>query len=241
MNTDWLYFNIEQLKDDPRVETAMSLLIAYATTKRAHGKGTARCITVLDECWALLESPSLSETVKQLFRTARKRNACVWAISQSVEDFCGTVDKPNPIGGAILGSTAIRLIGRQKGDLNVLKKFLHMDDPTINHIKTLAMTEKGKYSEFVIQQGDNTHTIQVRPVGIEYWLTTTYPREKTYREWFLHQGTEGQTQMYTTLTKKFPQGLSQLDELPEEKSGEVFHYKKAAAQAAVAAETVGIA
>ena len=54
------------------------------------------------ECWALLQSPSLAPVVVQLFRTARKRNACVWGISQAVEDFTGTPDKPNEFGGAIL-------------------------------------------------------------------------------------------------------------------------------------------
>jgi hypothetical protein len=34
MDSPWLYFNIEQLKDDAKLEVAMSLLIAYATTKR---------------------------------------------------------------------------------------------------------------------------------------------------------------------------------------------------------------
>src|SRR5260370_32940777 len=85
MSTPWLYFNVEQLKDDPKLEVAMSLLIAYTTTKRAQGKANKRCITVLDECWALLQSPSLAPVVVQLFRTARKRNACVWGISQAAE------------------------------------------------------------------------------------------------------------------------------------------------------------
>ena len=46
-------------------------------------------ITVLDECWALLDSPVLAPEVVQLFRTARKRNSSVWAISQTLEDFVG--------------------------------------------------------------------------------------------------------------------------------------------------------
>ena len=72
MSTPWLYFNVEQLKDDPKLEVAMSLLIAYTTTRRAQGKTNKRCITVLDECWALLQSRSLAPVVVQLFRTARK-------------------------------------------------------------------------------------------------------------------------------------------------------------------------
>ncbi len=72
MSAPWLYFNIEQLKDDPKLETAMSLLIAYATNKRAMGKDNKRCITVLDECWSLLGSPSLGPVVVQLFRCSTK-------------------------------------------------------------------------------------------------------------------------------------------------------------------------
>jgi hypothetical protein len=58
-------------------------------------------IVLLDECWALLESPILASVVVQLFRTARKRNASVWGISQTPEDFVGTPDKPNEHGAGI--------------------------------------------------------------------------------------------------------------------------------------------
>ena len=39
LESPWLFFNIEQLSDDPRLETAMSLLIAHATVQRASGEG----------------------------------------------------------------------------------------------------------------------------------------------------------------------------------------------------------
>src|SRR5260370_7070950 len=99
MSTPWLCFNVEQLKDDPKLEVAMSLLIAYTTTKRAQGKANKRCITVLDECWALLQSPSLAPVVVQLFRTARKPNACVWGISQAVENVSSTPPPPTAFHG----------------------------------------------------------------------------------------------------------------------------------------------
>ena len=154
MSSPWLYFNIEQLKDDPKLETAMSLLIAYATNKRAMGKGNKRCVTVLDECWSLLQSPSLGPVVVQLFRTARKRNACVWGLSQAVEDFTGTPDKPNEFGGAILTTTATKLIGRQKGNIDVLRQFVHLNETAIHRVKHLGMTEKGKKSEFLLVIGE---------------------------------------------------------------------------------------
>ena len=225
MSAPWLYFNIEQLKDDPKLETAMSLLIAYATNKRAMGKGNKRCVTVLDECWSLLQSPSLGPVVVQLFRTARKRNACVWGLSQAVEDFTGTPDKPNEFGGAILTTTATKLIGRQKGNIDVLRQFLHLNETTIHRVKSLGMTEKGKKSEFLVVIGENaetTHSLYIVVSPIEYWILTTFPRERWFRQYWLNKhGELTETAAYEALAAKFPHGLSALDELPEERSGEV--------------------
>ena len=92
LDNPWLFFNVEQLSDDPRLETAMSLLIAHATAQRASGEAGRRSITVLDECWFLLDSPVLAPEVVQLFRTARKRNASVWGISKPRK----TLSVPNP-------------------------------------------------------------------------------------------------------------------------------------------------
>jgi hypothetical protein len=225
MSTPWLYFNVEQLKDDKKLEVAMSLLIAYTTTKRAQGRSNKRCITVLDECWALLESPSLAPVVVQLFRTARKRNACVWGISQAVEDFTGTPDKPNEFGGAILATTAIKMIGRQKGNFDVLRQFLHLNETTLNRVKSLGMTEKGRRSEFLIvlgEKAETTHSLYIMPTPIEYWLLTTYPRERWYRQWWLMTHRDlSSIERYALLAEKYPYGISQLPELPEERSGEV--------------------
>ena len=71
LESNWLFFNIEGLSSDPTLETAMSMLIANATAERASGRSGQPSITVLDECWALLDSPTLAPEVVQLFRTAR--------------------------------------------------------------------------------------------------------------------------------------------------------------------------
>ena len=111
LDTPWMYFNVEKLKDDPRLEAAMSLLIAWATTKRAGGNTSAKSITVLEECWMLLQSPVLAPVVVQLYRTGRKRNAGVWGVSQAVEDFTGTTQAPNEFGAAIVKNTTTKISG----------------------------------------------------------------------------------------------------------------------------------
>ncbi len=75
--SNWLFFNIEGLKSDPTLETAMSMVIANAVADRASGRTGQPSITVLDECWALLDSPTLAPEVVQLFRTARNRYGSV--------------------------------------------------------------------------------------------------------------------------------------------------------------------
>jgi hypothetical protein len=226
MNSQWLYFNVEKLKDDPKLETAMSLLIAYATTKRAIGTGRQKSITVLDECWSLLESKSLGPVVVQLFRTARKRNACVWGISPAIADFTGTPDKPNEFGEAILTTTATKFIGRQKGNLDVLKRFVHVNDTTIEYIKSLGMTEKGHKSQFVGVIGETAETtfsFEVVPTAMEYWILTTYPREKDFRAfWHRKHHFLSLEDRYQLLAKTYPHGISMLPKLMEEESGEVW-------------------
>jgi hypothetical protein len=149
----------------------------------------------------------------------------VWGISQAVEDFTGTPDKPNEFGGAILATTAIKMIGRQKGNLDVLRHFVHLNETTINRVKSLGMTEKGRKSEFLIvigEKAETTHSLFIVPTAIEYWLLTTFPRERWYRQWWLASHPEiSQMANFEELAMKFPNGLSQVTELPEERSGEV--------------------
>lgn len=226
LDSPWIYFNVEKLKDDPRLESAMSLLIAWATTKRASGKSSHKSITVLEECWMLLESPSLADLVVQLYRTARKRNGAVWGVSQAIEDFTGTTQAPNAFGAAILKNTTIRIIGRQTGSLDVLREFLHLNETTLNEIKNLGHTQKGRKSDFIVvigEKAETTHTLRVVLSPIEYWIMTTYPRERWYRAWWMKKHSELPLyERYCLLAEKFPQGMAALEELPEERSGEVY-------------------
>src|ERR1017187_5276497 len=226
LDSPWIYFNVEKLKDDPRLESAMSLLIAWATTKRASGKSSHKSITVLEECWMLLESPFLADLVVQLYRTARKRNGAVWGVSQAIEDFTGTTQAPNAFGAAILKNTTIKIIGRQTGSLDVLREFLHLNETTLNEIKNLGHTQKGKKSDFIVvigEKAETTHTLRVVLSPIEYWIMTTYPRERWYRAWWMKKNSELPLyERYWLLAEKFPQGMAALEELPEERSGEVY-------------------
>src|SRR5207302_2244651 len=101
LENSWLFFNIEKLGDDLRLQGAMSLVIARAMSLRASGKTGRRAIVVMDEFSFILDSPVLAPEAVQLFRTARKRGVMVCGISQTVEDYVGTKDKPRLQGPGI--------------------------------------------------------------------------------------------------------------------------------------------
>jgi hypothetical protein len=225
LDNPWLFFNVEQLSDDPRLETAMSLLIAHATAQRASGKQGRRSITVLDECWFLLDSPVLAPEVVQLFRTARKRNASVWGISQTAEDFVGTEMNPRVHGAGIVKNSTTKIIGQQPGDMRALREQLHLNETALNQVKHFSSPSKGKSADALIvigEKADTTHTIRMSPTPVDYWIATTYSRERLYRAWWLRQHTEKPLiNRYQDLTARFPFGLADISLLPEEASGQV--------------------
>jgi type IV secretory pathway VirB4 component len=225
LENPWLFFNVEQLGDDQRLETAMSLLIAHATAQRAAGKAGRRSITVLDECWFLLDSPVLAPEVVQLFRTARKRNASVWGMSQTAEDFVGTESKPRPHGAGIVKNSTTKIIGQQPGDMTALREHLHLNETALNQIKHFSAPIKGKSSDALIvigEKADTTHTIRMSPTSVDYWIMTTYARERVYRSWWLEQRKAAPLiEAYRDLAEMFPAGLADVDPLPEEISGEI--------------------
>jgi hypothetical protein len=225
LDNPWLFFNVEQLSDDPRVETAMSLLIAHATAQRASGQGSRRSIAVLDECWFLLDSPLLAPEVVQLFRTARKRNASVWGISQTAEDFVGTEKNPRVHGAGIVKNCSTKIIGQQPGDMRALREHLHLNETALNQIKHFSAPAKGKSADALIaigEKAETTHSIRMSPSPVDYWIVTTYPRERVYRSWWLKKRRGVPTvEAYLELADRFPLGLAEMDPLPEETSGEV--------------------
>lgn len=225
LDNPWLFFNVEQLSDDRRLETAMSLLIAHATSQRASGRAGRRSITVLDECWFLLDSPVLAPEVVQLFRTARKRNASVWGMSQTAEDFVGTELKPRAHGAGIVKNATTKIIGQQPGDVTALRAHLHLNETALNQIKHFSAPVKGKRSDALIvigEKAETTHTIRMSPTAVDYWIMTTYARERLYRSWWLERRKKVPLmERYLELAERFPAGLADIDPLPEEISGEV--------------------
>jgi hypothetical protein len=225
LDSGWLFFNVEGLSSDPKLETAMSMLIANAVSSRAGGKAGQPSITVLDECWFLLDSETLAPEVVQLFRTARKRNASVWGISQTVEDFVGTEFQPREHGPGILKNASTKIIGQQPGDMTPLVNHLYLNPVALNEVKRFSAPRKGESADALLvlgEKAETTQTIRIAPTTVDYWVCTTFPRERRYRAWVLKKLADRPLlDAYQELARKFPRGLAEVPPLPEEISGAV--------------------
>ncbi len=225
LENSWLFFNIEKLADDLRLQGAMSLVIARAMSLRASGKSGRPAIVVMDEFSFVLDSPVLAPEAVQLFRTARKRGVMVCGISQTVEDYVGTKDKPRLQGPGIVKNASTKIIGQQPGDTTPLREHLRLSDTAVNTIKGFSAPRKGRYADALIvigEKAETTHAIRMVPTPVEYWIMTTYPRERHYRAWWLREHLNlPLIEAYQALAQKFPEGLAAVDPLPEEVSGQV--------------------
>jgi hypothetical protein len=225
LDSNWLFFNVEGLSADPKLETAMSMLVANAVASRTGGRTGQPSITVLDECWFLLDSPTLAPEVVQLFRTARKRNASVWGISQTVEDFVGTEFQPREHGPGILKNVSAKIIGQQPGDVSALVNHLFLNPVALNEVKRFSSPRKGDSADALLvlgEKAETTQTIRIAPTAIDYWICTTFPRERRYRAWVLKKFADRPPlDTYQELAQKFPHGLAEVSPLPEEISGAV--------------------
>ena len=96
----------------------------------------------------------------------------------------------------------------------------HLNETTINYIKNLPMTEKGKKSEFlgvIGEKAETTFSFEVITTPLEYWLMTTYSRDKDLRKYWLRKyATGGLQASYALLADKYPHGTAGLETLPEE-------------------------
>ena len=179
---------MEGLTSDPKLESAMSMIIANAMSERASVRSGQANIPVLDECWSLLDSAVLASQVERLFRTGRKRGASISGIGQALEDSVGTEAQPRPHGPGIVKNVSTKIIGQQQGGLKPLACYLHLNQTALNEVRGFSAPRKGRKAQALLvlgEKAETTQTMNIVPTPIEYWICTTFKRERMYRSWFL--------------------------------------------------------
>jgi hypothetical protein len=102
---------------------------------------------------------------------------------------------------------------------------LALNQVALNEIKQLSAPRKGRSADVLLvigEKAETTQTVRLVPTGVEYWVCTTFPRERAYRKYFLERNHDRPpVELYEELARRFPNGLAEVAPLPEEISGAV--------------------
>src|SRR5207253_11235426 len=125
----------------------------------------------------------------------------------------------------IVKNSTTKIVRQQQYNLSTLANHLYLNNVILNKIKNLAPPQKGRSAEAVLALGERAETTQVIrlvPTPVDYWISTTFQRERMYRHYFLSRDPGRPLfESYRELARLFPKGLAELPELPDEASGAV--------------------
>ena len=87
----------------------------------------------------------------------------------------------------------------------------------LTEIKRFATPQKGRSAEVLLvlgEKSETTQTVRLVPTPVDYWVATTYPRERAYRAYFLRLERNRERSLidaYRDLGERFPHGLADVD------------------------------
>lgn len=153
-------------------EKILPSLVLYMieTFKQLEG----RRIMILEECWNLLSS--VSTFVEEFYRTFRKKNASVWAVSQGFDDFTSS-----KIGRVIIQNSNHKLFFSQ--NLPESEFLTNFDVSRIESVRS----EKGRFSEFYYKNSENRKILRYFASDLEVELFNTTPGASEQLEAFINQ------------------------------------------------------
>src|SRR5439155_3121852 len=118
-----------------------------------------------------------------------------------------------------------KIVNQQPGDTTALVKHLAMNPAAVNAVKDFSAPRKGQSAEALLvlgEKAETTQTIRLVPTPLDYWICTTFPRERRYRQWFLRRHEDRpRIERYRGLAKRLRQGLADRPPLPGRSSGVV--------------------
>ena len=167
-------FDLKGLSSYPDLQSVMILILTDFILTQVEGDRTSKKRIILDEAWELLKSNAAASFMEYCARTLRKTGSGITFITQGVEEIVAS-----PIGPAILNNTATKFIMLQRGDSEVLRETLKLNNQELNLIHSLGQ-KKGEYSEGFMIEGDHRQVVRIYPSPFEYWLSTSDAQDNAY-------------------------------------------------------------
>lgn len=175
-------FDLKGLSAYPDLQSVMILILTDFILTQVEGDRATRKRIILDEAWELLKSNAAATFMEYCARTLRKTGSGITFITQGVEEIVAS-----PIGPAILNNTATKFVMLQRGDSEVLRDTLKLNNQEIALIHSLCQ-KKGEFSEGFMIEGDHRQVVRIFPSPFEYWLSTSDAQDNLYLTELRNQG-----------------------------------------------------
>lgn len=195
-------FDLKGLSQYPDLQAVMILIITNFILDQVENERTVSKRIILDEAWQHLQSPAATSFMEYAARTFRKTGSGITFITQAVDEIVAS-----PIASAILNNTAMKVVMQQRGDLNILKDALKLNEQEISLIQSLEQ-RKGVFSEAFMIEGDHRQVIRIFPTPLEYWVSTSDAKDNL----LLTQHTSNGLTLFEAIKKasdEYPFGVSQ--------------------------------
>ena len=195
-------FDLKGLSSHQDLQSVMILILTdFILTQVEQDKVNKKRI-ILDEAWELLKSNAAAGFMEYCARTLRKTGSGITFITQGVEEIVAS-----PIGPAILNNTATKFVMLQRGDSEILRNALKLNDQELSLIHSLEQ-RKGKYAEGFMIEGDHRQVVRIFPSPFEYWLSTSDSNDNKYLDELKQQGLS-LVDAITKASEVYPNGISQ--------------------------------
>lgn len=195
-------FDLKGLSNYPDLQSVMILILTDFILGQVEQDKINKKRIILDEAWQLLKSNAAAGFMEYCARTLRKTGSGITFITQGVEEIV-----ESPIGPAIMNNTATKFILLQRGDSEILRNALKLNDQELNLIYSLEQ-RKGEFAEGFMIEGDHRQVIRIYPSPFEYWLSTSDANDNRYIQELKDQGLS-LVDAITKASLQYPNGINQ--------------------------------
>ncbi len=199
-------FDLALVKDNPDIAPLTIMSIMSNVYRMAAKYINQPKILLMDEAWMLMKDPVTAKFVEECFRTFRKLNVAVIAISQGIDEWL------TEGASRILGNVnTFYLLGQTNATAaDKLADVLQLNDQERTIIKRLK-TVKGQYSQALFRQTGSSSTFSTvvlnRPTPLQYAIMTTNPADKQMIEQLRVENHLTPLEARLEFSRRYPHGV----------------------------------
>ena len=174
LEKDLVGIEVQSLSAHPELKDVMLLLLTSHIQDMASKDYERPYLLIVDEAERLFQTELAKQFIITCYRTWRKFNSGIWALSQNYKDF---VQDKNLRDSLMPNTSSVIILRQRKIDWDDFKKTFDFNDAQVESIKSLQI-RKGEFSEFYYLQDENQTVLRLVPEPLSYWICTSDGNDK---------------------------------------------------------------